>query len=381
MWPPFLRAHGGDYEARRDARGTHALVIGVSSYPVLRNPSEWNLKELQSAAISAVVFAEWLNLVFRTASSSPLRSLRVLLSPSPLETDVLGERLGEAPPATSANVNEAVKAWQADCAAIPGNTAVLFTCGHGVFADEVGHNLLLEDLERELSLRSSLDLASVKTGLGYLGVEASYVFVDACQVPLTEDVMFGGGIVMHARRAGKRERRVGAYAFESAVRGTLAYGIKGETSLFTRRLLDVLNADGVERDVEGRWTVSAYSLAKKLSGWSQIGAKKQRSWPGAQGADLPFHAPPAPVSRISVQLDPENDREQFHVRITDGRWAPEHPVTPFRPHPFEVEVKPGVHIVELVRQSELQCEPPSISDVADPFKTMRADFRTRSNND
>jgi hypothetical protein len=98
LWPPFEQRHNEASAGRQRELGTHALVIGVSAYPVLRQESVWDELggELTSAAISALRFAEWLNTEFRSARNAPLRSLRVLLSPSKVEADKLGGRIGGA---------------------------------------------------------------------------------------------------------------------------------------------------------------------------------------------------------------------------------------------------------------------------------------------
>ena len=74
-----------------EARGTHALVIGVSRYRFADGPEStpegeaWGIENLSSAARSASEFAAWLVGEYRNLEN-PLASLRVLLSPSEGET-------------------------------------------------------------------------------------------------------------------------------------------------------------------------------------------------------------------------------------------------------------------------------------------------------
>jgi len=71
--------------------GTHALVIGVSEYLHFGDGAdptpqgeEFQMEQLSAAARSASEFARWLLQDYR-CQRAPLRSLRVLLSPSPGE--------------------------------------------------------------------------------------------------------------------------------------------------------------------------------------------------------------------------------------------------------------------------------------------------------
>jgi hypothetical protein len=75
-----------------DGPGTHALVIGVSSYPHVTGGTDptplgesFQLQQLSTAARSASEFAGWLLNEYHN-ERAPLKSLRVLLSPSATET-------------------------------------------------------------------------------------------------------------------------------------------------------------------------------------------------------------------------------------------------------------------------------------------------------
>src|SRR4051794_29088191 len=93
LWAPFLQRH-----PQAAGKGTHALVIGVSSYDNLPQREEgpkgpWELVELESAATAALYFAEWLNERYNSGEGAPLQSLRVLLSPSDNERKRLDRRI------------------------------------------------------------------------------------------------------------------------------------------------------------------------------------------------------------------------------------------------------------------------------------------------
>src|SRR5690242_13546377 len=103
------------------------------------------MQQLESAAITAAEFARWLH-DEHNIPDAPLRSIRLLLSPSNAELDGLSEREREAPRACMANVESAVCAWVETCRSDTGNVAVLYAAGHGIATTSVEPGiLLLED--------------------------------------------------------------------------------------------------------------------------------------------------------------------------------------------------------------------------------------------
>lgn len=378
LWLPFSDRHPEACADRRTARGTHALVIGVSAYPVLRRRSVWGLEELSSAATSALRFAEWLNGEFRSGCNAPLRSLRVLLSPSTIEENSLGARLAGVSPAIRDNVRASLLAWIKDCQVVSGSTAVLYAAGHGVFKDRTGSNLLLEDLDGDLDLEKSVDLAAVIEGLGHVGVEASYVFVDACQGKLKATRDYGGSGVRFSYEQ-TPEQRIGAFVYAAAARGTLAYGVPGKESVFGEALLEALKRDAVvrERDGERRWVVTSHALARSLGDVTRR-HPKQHTWPQPAGRELSFHVfDGTPTGKLRIQMRPSDRASDFELSVSDDADNPEVPQSQFDPHPYDVEVAAGVHEIKLHSQPGVEFKPRRHLAAVNPFETFVADFEAQ----
>jgi hypothetical protein len=123
--------------------GTHALVIGVSRYDGLPEPTrfpktglpELGLTQVKSPATSAWKFAQWLDESYWNPSA-PLKSIRLLLSTSDEEihADIPGLAEVSTPDrlATRANVESALAEWQEACKGNTDNIAVLYAAGHGL---------------------------------------------------------------------------------------------------------------------------------------------------------------------------------------------------------------------------------------------------------
>lgn len=144
MWSAFEDSLSGTHAVDRSGPGLHALVIGISSYPKLgSNP--FKLAQLTCAASSAAEFANWLLSAYPSGNGQPLRSVRLLLSPSPSEEMRLQElRASETLPARQDTVSAALTEWSQDCNSVAGNFAVLYAVGHGMAAGQNGPHLLLE---------------------------------------------------------------------------------------------------------------------------------------------------------------------------------------------------------------------------------------------
>ena len=151
-----------------------------------------------------------------------------------------------------------------------------------------GSNLLLEDLDRSLSADSSLDLSAVVDGLGYIGVEASYVLVDGCQDILSTARVYGGNGVSPTYNVA-REQRQGSFVYAAAARGSGAYGSPAVGTVFVQALLAALRREAVGRAPDdGRWVVTSHALARKLA---DVTARypDQHAWPQIAGKELSFH--------------------------------------------------------------------------------------------
>jgi hypothetical protein len=182
-----------DEVVRGGGPALHALVIGVSRYanlpsgdkPAADEDQTLGLRQLECAAAGAYAFASWLAESYRNPEA-PLGSIRLLLSPSPLEQQEIPDLPADVPPALSAEVKAALDAWAAACDSRSDNVAVLYAAGHGVMVSkEDGQIVLLEDFASSERSRfaEALDVPSVRSGMaGPTTARRQFYFVDACQV-------------------------------------------------------------------------------------------------------------------------------------------------------------------------------------------------------
>lgn len=258
--------------------GTHALVIGVSRYRHLADGAsptpvgeEFELEQLSAAARSASEFAAWLLEHYRNPAA-PLRSLRVLLSPSP------GEQLAPAIAAHSAkvraaavkDVEEAVFRFKQAANTHRDNVAIVYVAGHGVQLSKVGAVVLLEDFgDKRLptKLRAGLDVAGMHASMRSDTIaRTQFWFVDCCRqrtqvarkfeslaLPQQFDVAHGDVDV--------------SPLFLAATTGKPAYARPGGRTLFGEALLWALDggaAASPEENVVDTWHVSVTSLIRML---------------------------------------------------------------------------------------------------------------------
>jgi len=355
LWPPFVKRH-----TQAAGKGTHALVIGVSAYdnlPPLGGDPEapWKLVQLESAATAALLFAEWLNEEYRSGESAPLRSLRVLLSPSNGESQRLGERLGGAPTATMANVLNALEGWSDDLERSKGSTSLIYLAGHGV-ANDAQHNLLLQDLSPKLNLTASVNITSVLGSLEYYKLDASYAFIDTCADWLPRNRKLGSGGLELAHELKDTVPRRGDHRFFAAARGGQAKGHPDVGSIFGHELLHQLGK-AVTRTSDGTWAVTPEILAARLTEWTKRN-KTEKKWTKKNGVSfwletrsrdtLSFQLPEGlPEGVIKVTLAPPASAPNYTLGVFDQDDESEYGPIAFDPHPWTWPIDPGLHAVEL----------------------------------
>jgi hypothetical protein len=124
--------------------GTHALLIGVGSYPFLKDgsapPAErfklhMNMGQLSSPPKSVEHLGRWFlddQNGFHNPDR-PLRSLEVLCSATPaLELTVPGGAKATIAPAQTQAVRQAILDWKTRAGRHEENLGILYFCGHGL---------------------------------------------------------------------------------------------------------------------------------------------------------------------------------------------------------------------------------------------------------
>jgi hypothetical protein len=260
--------------------GTHALVIGVSAYEFLlgsQNCSsqgqEFGIGQLSAAARSASEFAAWLMEDY-SRSSLPLRSLRVLLSPSPDETIApsIHALLKGNWKATRQNVEAMFSEFRDAAASHEDNIAIVYVVGHGVQFSKNGAVLLLNDFadpqHRYATYTGAVDMKMMHDAMNHEETaQTQFWFVDVCRdVPADVeryDVLAGvmGGNVS---RAGSAKT---SPLFLSASSGQGAFASKDKLTLFCDALMSGLKEGHAARSEGERnspWRVSVNTLVEYL---------------------------------------------------------------------------------------------------------------------
>ena len=260
--------------------GTHALIIGVSEYlhlddgpdPTNRG-SAYNMGQLTAAARSASEFAAWL-LTKYANEQAPLKSLRVLLSPSPGEQihPAIQALLNGNYAATLSNVETELGKFRAACRKHTGNVAIVCVAGHGVQLSKNGAIVLLHDFAADdhlQELKGAIDMASVHAGMNHPGTAGTqFWFVDACrQKPAIAgrfETMDGAAISLDEPNLVTETSPI----FYAATTGSEAYARTGGVTLFCEALQWVLagNAATGPEPQNGidYWHISVTDLIKKL---------------------------------------------------------------------------------------------------------------------
>jgi Caspase domain len=295
-------------------------VLGVSRYAHLpKRPQDpvsddtFGLRQLESAATSAVLFARWMTTSYHRPDA-PLADLWLLLSPSAKERRKLTDDERAAPAALRDDVRAALDAWKESCEADRDGIAVFYASGHGIaLGPHEGGIVLLEDFNAEPDRRMERTLSVVDARSGLAGPQApkrQFWFLDACE-PLPEH----RGVVL--RPAGLPgwnghlpEHTDVSALFMSAVVGELAFGKPGEGTIFSAALEECLGLRAVGLDDGGGWVIKDTTLGRRLkervAALAHEAGTAQRADFGGRPGEIPFHVlerPPRLPVTVSVLPD------------------------------------------------------------------------------
>jgi hypothetical protein len=324
------------FKARGRAAGprTHAFVLGVSRYEHLpKRPQDpvsdetFGLRQLESAATSAVRFARWLTTGYNRPDA-PLLDLWLLLSPSTRERRGLSDEEREAPAATRDAVRAALDEWKAACEADRDGIAVFYASGHGiVLGPHEGGIVLLEDFNAEPDRRMERTLSVVDARSGLAGPNApkrQFWFLDACQ-PQPER---RGGIELRSAGLPGWNGHIPEHTdvspiFMSAATGTLAFGKPGKGTLFSEALEDCLGLLAVGLGDDGGWVINDTTLGRRLkarvAALAEEASAVQLADFGGRWGDVPFHVLPSPPRvPVTVSVAPDSARTCAFGTLTAG---------------------------------------------------------------
>lgn len=265
-------------EEDRTQPGTHALVIGVSRYLHFAdgaNPTAqgaaFQMEQLTAAARSASEFAAWL-LADYCCSRAPLKSLRVLVSPSDGEVIApsVSDRLRGDSSATLANVRQELLEFRAACDTHLENVAIVYVAGHGVQLTKHGAIVLLSDFGAAghlACLEGAVDMAGIHGGMNHPGTaRTQFWFVDSCRQKPAIARRFEsleGALKLDVPNGDTEVSPM----FLAATTGTSAYARPGRVTLFNEALMWSLHGAAATGPEEGRvesWHVPVTALIKWL---------------------------------------------------------------------------------------------------------------------
>jgi len=381
QWARFRQdpRHQDDLGRLRSEPGTHALILGVSTYlPAARQ--RFGLPDLDCAALSALRIAHWLVDSYRSASGAPLASLRLLLSPSDLErSSAAPADLADVPACTRHNVALALEEWVEDLDSAGGNVAFLYGAGHGMRYQGDGPILLLEDFWKPRGVANALDFSRSNLGLEGFRLRASFMFADCCQeTNEMVDTVQGTQPLCAAWDPGQPQRRESWGLYRAAAGGGYAYGQRGGTTNFVEALIDGLNGRSATAEDSGRWEVTTDSLKATLPGLvaerhaeQVVRPTSEGPRPGAlHGLDQP------PMANLSVSVHPGE-----HAPTSSG-WIDRSGTVfdrfTFADHPYTRPVESGSYRVGVEARPALPFVQPVKDVPVRPFGGGAVRFEVRS---
>lgn len=352
--------------------GTHALVIGISNYPYISGGEHatdlgesFDIGQLTSAARSASEFSAWLIEDYYNPDK-PLKSLRVLLSPSDGEiiaSNVQNKLTGDYS-ATRNNVKECAKALKT-ASKDSGNVIVVYVAGHGVQLTPKGAVLLLEDFASDVeeaedkSLYGAFDVANFHASMNNENSSRSqFWFVDTCRhkPEIAERFEHMEGALRYEVRFGQTHS---SPIFMAAAPRQAAYGRPGGVSLFNEALLWLLRSTGTTGRLtkENNWYVSFSVLLEFLPRrvYELARAEGEEQIVTIDGAinDALFHVfDEPPEVDLMLNLYPTEAAQRAPAKLTYK--LNEVIFDNCRSWPMSVRVKAGIYTLKIEPESQFQ---------------------------
>jgi hypothetical protein len=333
--------------------GFHVLIVGVSNYRHLpKEPSDnvgppgFGLAKLPGAALSAFRLRKAL-LSQRKVLGQPLRSCRILLSPTPAEVKV---EKGLAPfakdksrQASAKNVEAALRAWRTE--AIKGQNSdactLVYFAGHGVQCQDADTALLCDDFgdpdaweEGNDLLQASISRRQVQRGLWKLEPQVvvvpdtQFCFFDACRTPIDDLLGHRPRSIFSLALRPKAPKY--AVTLHSTAEGHEAWGLANRFTVFGEALRLALLHGGDHVTIGGQagWFLNADSLNQSLNAILRIhpdlrpfGQIHQMDGPlPPEAILLKLKSPPKVVVRFSVQ--PASDRRLARLELARSQPPP-----------------------------------------------------------
>ena len=249
---------------------THALLLGVGSYPRLRGGANeagetYGLGQLESPPLSARKLATCL-IERRGDLLPPLGSVELLASGGAF-THPDGATVALRPPRFGA-IKGAFNRWRQRCEANPENFALFYFCGHGVERDAL--LLFAEDIltdEHRIG-EHAIDFDKTNWALASRNIGRQLFLLDCCRnVPGTMQDIETIGVPLFDWDRSKPDAPNRA-TFLAAARGQTAHAPPRGVSYFTQAIIDGLMGRAADRKSEDAqcWLVTTSRLVASVTG-------------------------------------------------------------------------------------------------------------------
>lgn len=369
--------------------GTHAFVAGISAYRHFEDGldptptgEEFGMEQLSAAARSASEFAAWMMKDYQ-CKRAPLKSLRVLLSPSDGEVihpDVAALLDGDFS-ATLGNVKTALVEFRNACDRHSDNVLIVYVAGHGVQLTKHGAIVLLNDFGAAThvnKLEGAIDMAGVHAGMNHPGTaRTQFWFVDACRQKPAIARRFEtleGALTLDVRNGVTEVSPL----FLAATTGKEAFARIGGVTLFNEALMWALKggvAAGPEQGVSDSWHIPVTKLIKALPDRVKALALAEGA---EQSVDIAgkileavFHECVA-TPKVDLRINLLPDEAKAVSRGTLKLNASDPVVQDFVDWPMQQPVDAGLYLLDVQadtpfssRSKILNCSPPGMTEEVD----------------
>lgn len=356
------------FDRRQELGGepaVHALIVGVSEYSHLpadnqaRDPRTFDLGRLKSPALSAWTICRWL-IANRTSLPRELATVRVLLSPSALETPKL-EPLSDDAGIIAANPAAAswlefvaeAKAWREDARRHRDGMTFFYYCGHGL--ERFGAPLLtLSDfvdpgagglLQRSFELNANFVAGMAPTDEGPDIARTQFYFIDSCREQITDATGLRAAPGSIWEVVPLRDDRA-TPVFMATFSGARAQALGGRPSDFAQALIAAFETGSEASDLSTqRWPVTSFTLDNALSShFRRAGTGQYSAATGMafKNVTLRWLDTPPPVE-FSLLIKPDAAVEFTTVSLKRVGGGFERHFEAARPdHPYRVSAQAGI---------------------------------------
>ena len=340
--------------------GVHALIVGVSDYlnlPEAGEPSSdetWKLNKLSSPALSAFKIFDFIT---TTGLRLPLKTVRLLLSPSPAEVQV-EPRLANATPTRASRdaFSKLAGQWRKDASVNKDDMTFFYFAGHGTQRGSDDSVLMLEDfLTSAAPLNECFEMHNVKSGMAPTATRpdiarTQFYFIDACMDRNAKLRTFLNPTVpaVFGIELSEKDERAAPMVF-STVDGAIALGRSRRPSHFSQALTLAFERAAEEPDpVTGQWSVTAVTIKNALDYYynkNKLGTLVTMG--SLVGSPVIRYLAGPPDIDISVEVQPEALGLPCTIGVLDQDKIAVAGCNPGAKTKFDVTVKAGAYQVEV----------------------------------